>query len=84
MHSIFMSATNATKATAKIAGAAVIGQKILVSEIVQALRSAICEDCKFNVASRCQKCGCSTCGEILNKTKYATEECPMGYWKKIS
>jgi len=72
---------NGTLAAGRVAAAVTTRRQIFVGPLVQMVRETICESCEFNVSGRCQKCGCSTCGEILNKTRMATEECPMGYWK---
>jgi hypothetical protein len=53
---------------------------VLVSHEVQTAREAACKPCKHNQGGRCKLCGCSLCGQILNKTRLSTETCPAEKW----
>ena len=74
------SAKHAAISIKKVISAAATGQPVLVSDMVRGERESICQTCENNQNGRCQLCGCSTCGNILNKTKYATERCPANKW----
>lgn len=43
-------------------------------------RLKICETCEHNKGGVCELCGCN----LSIKAQWATEECPMGKWPKIS
>lgn len=49
-----------------------------VSSEEQEKRLAICNGCEFinEAKNRCTACGCF----LLTKTKWATSQCPKGYW----
>lgn len=75
-------AANAGKAMLRVATALVTGQPVLVPEAVREARLAICEACEHYLPEhrRCSRCGCKTVGQIVNKTRLATEQCPDGRW----
>lgn len=51
-----------------------------VPDYIQEDRYSICRQCpKFN-NDTCIECGCL----LKVKTTWATEECPLGRWKKVS
>jgi len=66
-------------AVGRVMLASIRGEKVRVSDEVQAQRLAICEKCPSNnfIASqrRCRLCGCYM-GGLLGKTAWATESCP--------
>lgn len=78
--SLYHSIRNATKAAGRIAAATVRQKPVLVSREVQTAREAVCKPCEHNHGGRCKLCGCSLCGQILNKTRLSTESCPAGRW----
>ena len=49
---------------------------------VEMMRKLICYGCKNfdKITTECSKCGCL----IKKKALWASEECPIGYWKKWS
>ena len=68
----------------KIAGAAVRGKKVRVSDEVKKARMAICEACPHfhKKAKRCKKCGCFM-GGVAGKVSWSTEACPAGKWGPV-
>jgi len=80
MPSLLQQAKNLTSAVGRATQAVARGEKFLVSKRVKARRQKICDGCEFYDidASRCAKCGCGT----AYKLSMATEECPVGKWKK--
>ena len=77
---LYHNAVNAGKAASRVIGAVINQKPVLVSQEVQTAREAICGTCEHNLKGRCNLCGCSTCGRILNKTRLSTETCPDGRW----
>ena len=78
--SLYRTIANAGKADGRVVVAAVRQKPVLVSHEVQTAREAICNPCEHNQGGRCKLCGCSICGQILNKTRLSTESCPAGKW----
>jgi hypothetical protein len=67
---------NFSRATARVARAAVAGKKIQVSNEERERRIAICEACEFFRNGKCLKCRCYT----RFKAILGTERCPIGKW----
>ncbi len=66
----------ATKAMARVVGAALTGEPIKVNGTELKRRKDICEACEFYRKKRCLKCGC----RLEAKRRLATEKCPTGKW----
>lgn len=52
---------------------------IFINDEVEKLattRAEICAGCKFNVNSRCKKCGCP----LIAKTRSPHSRCPLNKW----
>jgi hypothetical protein len=73
-------AGNAVSALGRIAGAILKSRPLLVPDDVQKARQAVCESCAHFEAGRCRLCGCCSAGQIVSKTRLATETCPAGKW----
>jgi len=71
-------AANFSGAVKRAATAAIKGNEVLVDSLTKETRLAICSMCEMRVGSRCSHpdCGCF----LDAKTKFATEECPLGLW----
>ena len=67
VQSIYRTVKNAGQAAGRVAVAMATGKVVLVSPAIQTEREAICNACQYNVKGRCQLCGCSTCGRILQQ-----------------
>ncbi len=67
---------NALGAAARVATAAVTGQRVTVSDEERDRRLAICYGCDLYVNKRCVKCGCVA----RWKARLATEHCPISKW----
>ncbi len=78
--SVFEQAKNAAIAAAKIGQAISRGERIKATKRVQNNRKKICASCdRLNKEdNRCIECGCYYDVKIA----LATEECPIGKWKK--
>ena len=71
-------AANFSGAVKRAAAATIKGDEVLVNSLTKDSRLAICNMCEMRVGSRCSHpdCGCF----LAAKTKFATEECPLGLW----
>ena len=69
-------AGNALSAAARIAGAAITGQRVVAPADVRNSRLAECRSCPRYDRGRCQVCGCF----VAAKARFATEQCPLGKW----
>src|SRR5687767_9561689 len=76
--SLIVQAGNLIGAGARVVRAVVKRETVRVPQEVESERRAVCAVCpKFRKSDgRCSKCGCGTSGYILDKLKYATEQCP--------
>ena len=79
--SLLTEATNVTKAAGRVIKAVARRNKVKVSEEERKRRLRICEsnNCKQYKHGRCLRCGCVT----RFKAILETEDCPLGYWKKV-
>lgn len=79
-------ARNVSSSAARIAIASIKGNKVRVPEEVREARLSICRSNKCGKfyenrgTMRCKQCGCFM-GGIAGKLQWATEQCPLGYWK---
>ena len=67
---------NAAGAAVRIGMAVAMGEPVLVPELVRADRLAQCQACPHMLDERCNLCGCRLGRPVLDKTRYATEQCP--------
>lgn len=51
-----------------------------VSEEEYQRRIAICQACAFLKNNTCLKCGCNVIGNVLTKSRWQTESCPLKLW----
>jgi len=78
--SVFQQVKNVTKAAARASKALLKGEQIKATKRVQANRKKVCDSCDRldKESGRCYECGC----QYKYKMATATEECPIGKWKK--
>ena len=80
MPSLTQQAKNLAIAAAKVVKAKIKGEQVIATKRVQANRKKICDSCNRldKKSGRCSECGC----QYKFKLATATEECPIGKWKK--
>ena len=79
-------AMNAARAAGRIALALASGEPVMVPEADRERRLALCRACENLADGRCNLCGCRVGRMVLDKTRYATEQCPAvpSRWQKWS